>query len=60
MNKLSVFLLSIASAGIAQATVVYQTVQPDSPLADTAYHTWSQTPALFPPDRFHFDVLDVS
>ena len=29
-------------------------------VADTAYHTWSQTPALFPPDRFHFDVLDVS
>ena len=28
-------------------------------VADTAYHTWSQTPALFPPDRFHFDVLDV-
>jgi hypothetical protein len=29
-------------------------------VADTAYHTWSQTPALFPPDRFHFDVVDVS
>ena len=29
-------------------------------VADTAYHTWSQTPALFPPNRFHFDVLDVS
>ena len=29
-------------------------------VADTAYHTWSQCPALFPPDRFHFDVLDVS
>lgn len=29
-------------------------------VADTAYHTWSQTPALFPPDRFHFDVLSVS
>jgi len=29
-------------------------------VADTAYHTWSQCPALLPPDRFHFDVLDVS
>jgi hypothetical protein len=29
-------------------------------VADTAYHTWSQTPALSPPNRFHFDVLDVS
>ena len=29
-------------------------------VAGTAYHTWSQSPALFPPDRFHFDVLDVS
>lgn len=29
-------------------------------VADTAYHTWSQTPALFPPNRFHFDVLSVS
>jgi len=29
-------------------------------VADTAYHTWSHAPALFPPDRFHFDVLSVS
>jgi hypothetical protein len=29
-------------------------------VADTAYHAWSQSPALFPPDRFHFDVLSVS
>ena len=29
-------------------------------VAGTAYHAWSQSPALFPPDRFHFDVLDVS
>jgi hypothetical protein len=29
-------------------------------VAGTAYQAWSQTPALFPPDRFHFDVLDVS
>ena len=29
-------------------------------VAGTAYHAWSQTPALFPPDRFHFDVLSVS
>jgi hypothetical protein len=29
-------------------------------VADTAYHTWSHCPALFPPDRFHFDVLSVS
>jgi hypothetical protein len=35
----------------------------NSPLADTAYRTWShlvpQTPALFPPERFHFDVLNL-
>jgi hypothetical protein len=29
-------------------------------VAGTAYHAWSQSPALFPPDRFHFDVLSVS
>ena len=29
-------------------------------VAGTAYHTWSQSPALFPPDRFHFDVLSLS
>ena len=29
-------------------------------VAGTAYHAWSQSPALFPPNRFHFDVLDVS
>ena len=29
-------------------------------VAGTAYRAWSQTPTLFPPDRFHFDVLDVS
>jgi hypothetical protein len=36
----------------------------DSTVADTAYHTWSHlaafAPALLPPHRFHFDVLDVS
>jgi hypothetical protein len=36
----------------------------DSTVADSAYHTWSHlvtvAPALLPPDRFHFDVLDVS
>jgi hypothetical protein len=32
----------------------------NSSVAGTAYQTWSQTPALFPPDRFHFDVLDVT
>ena len=30
---------------------------------DSAYHAWSnlalQMPALLPPHRFHFDVLDV-
>jgi len=35
----------------------------NSTVADTAYQTWShlipQTPALFPPERFHFDVLDI-
>lgn len=29
-------------------------------VAGTAYQTWSQSPVLFPPDRFHFDVLSVS
>ena len=29
-------------------------------VAGTAYRAWSQTPVRFPPDRFHFDVLDVS
>ena len=29
-------------------------------VAGTAYRAWSQSPALFPPNRFHFDVLDVS
>ncbi len=33
-------------------------------VADTAYQTWSrliaQAPALFPPERFHFEVLDVN
>lgn len=36
----------------------------DSTVADSAYHAWSDltlnVPALLPPDRFHFDVLDVS
>jgi hypothetical protein len=36
----------------------------DSTVADSAYHTWSHlvcnAPTLLPPDRFHFDVLDVS
>jgi len=36
----------------------------ESPVADSAYHAWSQlvtsAPALLPPHRFHFDVLDVS
>jgi hypothetical protein len=36
----------------------------DSMLADTAYQTWSHLAstslALLPPDRFHFDVVDVS
>ena len=36
----------------------------NSPVADTAYHTWSHLAphgsALFPPDRFHFDVLNIS
>ena len=32
-------------------------------VADTAYHTWShltpRVPALLPPERFHFEVLDL-
>ena len=32
-------------------------------LAETAYHSWSQltpeVPTLLPPERFHFDVLDI-
>ena len=35
----------------------------NSTVADSAYHTWSnlipQEPVLFPPERFHFDVLDI-
>ncbi len=35
----------------------------NSTVADSAYHTWSQlvpqSPALLPPDRFHFDVVDI-
>jgi hypothetical protein len=35
----------------------------NSTVAGTAYQTWShlvpQAPALFPPERFHFDVLDI-
>ena len=35
----------------------------DSTVADSAYHAWSNLalgmPALLPPHRFHFDVLDV-
>jgi len=36
----------------------------NSPVADTAYQTWSHlapvSSALFPPERFHFDVLNIS
>jgi hypothetical protein len=36
----------------------------ESTVADSAYRTWShlavQEAALLPPERFHFDVLDVS
>ena len=32
-------------------------------VAETAYHSWSQltpeVPTLLPPERFHFDVLDI-
>jgi len=35
----------------------------NSSVADTAYQTWShlipQAPSLFPPERFHFEVLDI-
>jgi len=35
----------------------------NSSIAGTAYHSWarmgSRMPALFPPERFHFDVLDT-
>jgi hypothetical protein len=35
----------------------------NSTVADSAYQTWShlvpQTPAYFPPQRFHFDVVDL-
>jgi hypothetical protein len=35
----------------------------NSTVAGSAYQTWShlipQAPALFPPDRFHFEVLDI-
>jgi hypothetical protein len=34
----------------------------NSSIADSAYTSWTRmgagTPALLPPDRFHFDVLD--
>jgi hypothetical protein len=36
----------------------------DSTITDSAYYRWSHlvasAPALLPPDRFHFDVVDVS
>ncbi len=35
----------------------------NSTVADTAYHTWAQLvpeiTGLFPPERFHFDVVDI-
>jgi len=35
----------------------------NSTVADSAYQTWShlvpQAPTLFPPERFHFDVLNI-
>ena len=35
----------------------------NSPVAGTAYSTWARlaqdTPALFPPDRFHFQVVEL-
>ena len=34
----------------------------NSPVAGTAYQTWahlSELPSLFPPERFHFEVLDI-
>ena len=36
----------------------------NSKVADTAYQTWSHLtprgPAMFPPERFHFEVLDLT
>jgi hypothetical protein len=36
----------------------------NSTVADSAYQTWShlipQAPSLFPPERFHFEVVDIS
>jgi hypothetical protein len=36
----------------------------NSTVAGTAYQTWShlvpQAPSLFPPERFHFEVVDIS
>ena len=35
----------------------------NSTVADTAYQTWSHLtrgPAMFPPERFHFEVLDLT
>jgi hypothetical protein len=36
----------------------------DNAVANSAYRTWSRlspyTMALFPPDRFHFEVLDIA
>jgi hypothetical protein len=35
----------------------------NSTVADSAYHAWSrlvpQAPSLLPPERFHFDVVDI-
>ena len=35
----------------------------NSTVADSAYHTWShlipEAPSLLPPERFHFDVVDI-
>jgi len=35
----------------------------NSPVADTAYRTWSHlgpaAPAVFPPERFHFEVVNI-
>jgi hypothetical protein len=36
----------------------------NSPVAGTAYQTWAhmsyQSPSLLPPERFHFDILDMA
>ena len=36
----------------------------NSTVASTAFHTWSrlipQEPALLPPERFHFDIVDIN